>query len=259
MFFLRLLAVLFLLVAAQLPAARATDFHWIGDTFATSNCTDSGNWSGFIVPDGTYTAQIFFHDSLFPTSTVNANHNLNALVFDWGTVLGVPAAPPAYTIGGSSLLKLGGTNPKLYNQSTVSQTVNAPIRLDSAIVELANYAPGTTNNRGKLTIGGQITTNGNHNLHVFPGANGIAINGKIVGTIDLATFGPGELTLGNKNENSGDTIVNGGTLRLVGNGRMSDTSTAVVGADGILNLGGRTDAVYCPFWDICESDSLNAC
>lgn len=105
-----------------------------------------------------------------------------------------------------------------------------PLGFDGGTLQIAGEDSVTTAREITLNSGGgTVNTVGEDSAATFAGV--------IDGPGFLQKIGQGTLTLEADNTYTGDTIVNGGTLRLNGDGRIPDASYVTVEASGIMNEG----------------------
>ncbi len=95
---------------------------------------------------------------------------------------------------------------------------------------------------GNLTVTGNITAT--HRSLTVGGAGNITLNGAVsTGTGNLTKEGAGILTLNGAVTYTGDTLINGGTLRLGASNRIADASDVVVAAGALFALNGFSESV----------------
>ena len=243
--FLRSGAAVITLVCGGMAQA---DNSWDGGGTSPFNWSDNTNWGGDTVPGyGTLT----FSGSLGTTNTVDANYNMNELLWTGSS------AWILNNSGGSiiSLYDNSGVQAKVENQSGGLVTINAPI--DFAATAGAAWAEINAVN-GDITFGtaGTISVSGSavNELRFYGSGHTVTINSVLTAGTKKLVIGPSvtdnnTVVLNGANSYSGNTEVNVGAVQ-VGNNSGLGTGIAYLGNGGstfanlnsslLLNAGGLT-------------------
>lgn len=120
------------------------------------------------------------------------------------------------------------------------QVYQLAVALDKVIVLNGDGTTTTFNNANAANVvSGPITLNGACLFNV--GGTSLTLNNAVGGTGSLPKNGTSPMTLAALNTYSGDTLVNGGTLALVGAGAIANSPTLSLAANTILDATARTD------------------
>ncbi|MDZ7617496.1 MAG: autotransporter-associated beta strand repeat-containing protein [Patescibacteria group bacterium] len=192
-------AVLLLAMVAAfgLQPSRAADFIWTGGG-ADGNWTTGGNWDGGVAPTGAITDTIRLAGvaGLTPVVDVNDPWSLNNLYF-------ISGASP-FTLSGNTLRFAGSAGDMLFNQSTVTQTI------ENAISIASNKTVQATS--GHLVLSGNIALGGTMN---FRGGGSVTLNGLITGSAGLSRTDPGIVYITNDNNDfAGDVSIAHGVFEV---------------------------------------------
>ncbi len=187
--------------------------------------------SGDIVKDG---AGDLRWDSLNnPSFTGGLTINAGRLFLNGGTGLGIGISGKPITVASGAQLDLN--NAVLTGEQAVTVS-GAGIGGSGAIVNGGNAAS---------SFGGAFIQTAPTTYGVTQAAGTLTNRGGIVGDFTVTKIGAGTLVLAGDNTYAAPTIVDGGTLQLVGSGTLSGTTAVTVNNSGTLsfNNGNETNAV----------------
>ncbi|MEI6675362.1 MAG: autotransporter-associated beta strand repeat-containing protein, partial [Verrucomicrobiota bacterium] len=155
--------------------------------------------------------------TLSGANTYNGGTTLTQGTLRAGVAGAIPAGNLVFDVAGNTaLLDINGFDTTLNGLTQGSA---------STTNKVVNNAVGTT----------KILTVGNNDASsIFAGV--IANNSGTGGTLALTKTGAGTLTLASQNTYTGATVINGGTLRLLGAGAMQGASAITVNTTGTLLL-----------------------
>ena len=152
----------------------------------------------------------------------------------------------------ANLAELIVNNGLVYGESTdyslgTNVTVNAPGRVGAYAGRINNCAitlnSATLENAGGAAITwlGPLTLNGACTVNTFGPYNGglsqdVIYSGPIGGTGSLTKINGSSLVLGGTNTYTGDTVISGGTIRLLATGSISNSANINVGSGGVLDV-----------------------
>ena len=189
-------------VSLTVNAASGTSETWNGGVFGTSpNWSQGGNWTSALAPG--FGDNIFFAGSPGLTPVMDQSYSLAGVTFNSG------ASSFNITASGGSVLTLtGGAT----NNSSVSQTLNAPVTLN---------APTVTVNDANSA--------------------GVVLGGVVSGPSSDSLTTSGNVALNNANTFAGTTVAASGTLKLNNSGALQN-STLNYSGGGVLNFGTLTSA-----------------
>lgn len=200
-------------VATALLSAMHVQAQTVFTNTASGNWSDSANWSGSVPPasGGSRDYTIIANVGTAVVAATNdwpagGNFFLNQLVYTNAITEG------SYTLAGTGNLVF--TNNTSAAAPQVRQETGRPMTLTNALTLAAD-----------TTFGGS-------------GAGGVSLNAAIGGAGSLTMNGGYILTLATSNAYTGGTVLNAGTLKIVGNSNTSacGTNTLTLGG-GTLNLG----------------------
>ena len=121
------------------------------------------------------------------------------------------------------------------------QLYQLAVALDKVIVLNGDGATTTCNNSsGNNAIAGPVTLAGSCLFNV--GGTSLTLNGAVGGTGSLVKNGTSVMTLAAASPYAGDTLVNAGTLALVGVGAIAGSPTIALANATSLDASGRVDA-----------------
>ena len=216
-----------LLMTGVSPAQTSTG--WRGNT--SSDMQTGSNWdNGFGANNNLFFGQAWHNAGRTGSTTINNAAAYSGYRLNFENITG--GVNQTFTLTGSAitLFDFGGNAPKIENNSTLVQNINAPIVLNSGAVTFAEINPvsgdlsfgstvdlaGTTqlrifgNNGKTVTFGGIISSSGNG------GANTVAINQNSTVIYSAA------------NSYTGATFVNAGKLQF-NTGGTANSSTINIG------------------------------
>jgi autotransporter-associated beta strand protein len=248
------------------PSAFAANNTWDGGASPDGSWTNANNWVGDTNVPGavggtTNTDTATFNNSANTSISIDSGRNLGGFVFGSGA--------GAFTFAGSAL-GLNAHNGGIVMNAGVtnSQTFNNELL---GVVGTATRIYNFTNNSS--TLGAELIINGNvtgrmttaGNTFLLNGSNNGTINGVISngvggGFVSVTKQGSGTWTLAGANTYTGNTTVNGGTLKLGANNTIplassltvnetSANSTATLDLNGFnqtvtaLNFGGLSTSI----------------
>jgi autotransporter-associated beta strand protein len=188
------------------------------------------------------------------TGTGFTKNGSGTLVFG-GTAPNTLSGSVAVTAGTLRLTKSGGAV-AINRDLTIGGSAAATVVL-AAGEQIANSAAVTMTGTSTLDLGGTTETIGSlaaavSTAQVNLGAGTLRTGasntsttfaGTIQGTGSLVKQGTGTMTLGGVNTYSGGTEIQGGTLRLGGNDRLSSSTVVNVSSGGVFDLDGNDQAV----------------
>ncbi len=215
-----LLVAALLLAGLQIPtiAFAATSRTWTGGHPPTTLSSPT-NWAGSVAP-------VAGDDLFFPTGIKRKSIRNNYPNFTSFNSLNFSGSN--YNLRKNSLALTGGINT---SNSTGTNTISLPLRLDGAQTFTSGNS-GTT-----LALNGQLNLNGS--LLTVTGAGNVVSNGVISSAGAITKSGTGRLTLSANNTYTGTTTLNAGTLLV--NGSQSGSSVSLAG--GVLGGSGRVGAI----------------
>ena len=218
---------------------------WIGDNPGTQNWSNTANWAGGIIADGSgAVATITFNITGLRNVNLDTSRTIGSMT------IGDADGSHSFTVTASTGAQLNfdnGSANALLNQNATSagDTISAPILLFNSL-DIQNASANPLTLSGPISSGLGVVTSpaavgGPHSINVQMGD--VIISGSIsdgVGGVSLTKTGAGTLTLSGTNTYSGVTSVFGGTL-LVNGDNSGATGTVFVSGNGTV-LGG-TDTV----------------
>jgi autotransporter-associated beta strand protein len=241
----RVAAILMLLHCATVVTAGVI---WDGGG-ANNNINTPENWDGNTLPDlAGSTANLEFTGGVSLMPEVNIDIRPLGLRFD--------AAAGAFVIGGTNSITTGTTgttNGNIVNESSLTQTINAPIMLRRGALDAA---AGDLVIEGSINVGGGSSASG-RSLTIL-GEHDVFLNGPIEGTGTSASSGgvitknsPGTLHItSNSPLWAGRIGIDAGVLRISAPHALGDpTSRTLVqggGATGKSRLELAGDVIFAP-------------
>lgn len=141
--------------------------------------------------------------------------------------------------GTNSLIKVGAGTLTLAGTNTYHGTTT----ISNGVLQIGNNGTiGSFSNTTSITLaGGALAFNRSDNI--VQGTSFLTNGSAITGTGSLIQSGSGTLTLNQANNYEGATIINGGTLLLIGSGALSNSATVSVASGATLDLGGRSQQI----------------
>ena len=195
--------ILSTLLAGQ--SAHAATYTFTPTTIGTYAWTNAGNWDVNGVPvSATDAAVTLFSDTTtaLGNGTFTVNTDPAALTLNNLTINGRGAAATATTtvsIGmAANTWTFDGTTPTVNLNGVNGTRVLAP-----------TFLP-------KIALNQDITFTGNGNANSASSGAGFTFSGAISGAFKLTKSGTSTLTIGSANTYSGKTVINGGTLAVIG-------------------------------------------
>jgi autotransporter-associated beta strand protein len=219
---------------------------WTGTS--STEWADSGNWSaaipGATVGTTNTDAAVFNQNAPNSPSTIDAGRNIRRITFDTANVNSLTIG----TVGGQALLLTAGGTIQTTATVVNPQMVNAPLVLEGDYT----FTSGASSSSATLSFGGGITpaaTSGVTMLTLNGGNAGTNTIGGVLtdngsGQLAVTMSGTGLWILSGANTYSGNTTVNGGTLRLTGGStnNVPKSPSINVGSGATLDVTGLADS-----------------
>jgi autotransporter-associated beta strand protein len=197
------------------PLAVTATYIWDGGG-ADNNVTTAANWVGDVVP--TANSDVIWAGTTRLAVNIDIGGPARTYTFD--------STAGAFVISGAAYTISDG----ITNNSTVTQTINAPVTLTAA--QTWNAATGNLVYGGTIANGGFLLT--------VTGSSDTTLNGILSGSGGLANTGTGTVTLQGANTYTGATNISAGVLNIRNNTSLGATATGTtISAGATLQLQGN--------------------
>jgi fibronectin-binding autotransporter adhesin len=182
-----------------------------------------GNWSGGAVPNAQGATVIINKDIAATTAITFTGGDSRLGILQIGDTNNSNGYTFGTTAGSALILDNGASTAEIQSLSTsATQTIAAPLKLESTSVKISNLAATTTGTARTLNLSGAISANssGTKTLELFTdiASSGINLTGAISngsGVVALNKIGSGTLTLsGNNTAMSGGVTLSTGILNI---------------------------------------------